>query len=421
VETDDLSAPLGQTKRKKSPKLPFAAPQILAGLLGLCGVVVAGWAALVNDPLGGEPIAVIATGLPAAPAGKNAPKGDGAEHARHDGVAMKAPPEKAMAPPGSQTITIIDGSSGQSKDVIIPGNGAALIHDAPDGKAAGKSAGKSSDASKPDGALPTVDPKLLESSRHGAIPKIGADGTRSYAVYAQARTLPVASKDLPRIAIVVGALGISASGTAEAFAKLPASVTFALAPYSTDVEKLAEHARAEGHEVLLQAPMEPFDYPDNDPGPQTLLTSLTAEQNVDRLHWLMSRFQGYVGIASFMGARFTATEQAMTPVLQDIAKRGLIFVDGSGSTRSIAAQVAGGQSLPFAKADSVLDATPTPIEIDRALARLEIVARNNSVAVGYATAQPASIERIAAWAKKVESRGFVLVPITMVALKTKSS
>ena len=58
---------------------------------------------------------------------------------------------------------------------------------------------------------------------------------------------------------------------------------------------LVARARGEGHEVLLQVPMEPFDYPDNDPGPQTLLTSLDAGQNIDRLHWLMSRFQGYVG------------------------------------------------------------------------------------------------------------------------------
>lgn len=416
METDDLSAPLGQTKSKKSRKLPIAAPQILAGLLALCGLVVVGWAALVNDPLGGEPVAVIATGLPPAPAGKDAPKGDGAEHSRHDGLAMKAPVEKATPPAGSQTITIIDGSSGDRKDVIIPGTGAAA-HDAPAGKADDKSAG----ISKPDSATPTVDRKLLETSRHGSIPKIGADGARSYTVYAQTRALPAAVKDMPRIAIVVGALGISASGTADAFAKLPAPVTFALAPYSTDAEKLAEHARAEGHEVLLQAPMEPFDYPDNDPGPQTLLTSLTGEQNVDRLHWLMSRFQGYVGVESFMGARFTATEQALTPVLQDIAKRGLIFVDGSGSSRSVAAQVSGGQNLPFAKADIIIDAVPTPLEIDRALARLEVTARGSGAAVGYATAQPASIERIAAWAKKVESRGFVLVPITMVVLKAKSS
>ena len=57
--------------------------------------------------------------------------------------------------------------------------------------------------------------------------------------------------------------------------------------------------------------MEPFDYPDNDPGPQTLLTSLTPEQNLDRLHWLMSRFQGYVGLISYMGARLTASQQGL--------------------------------------------------------------------------------------------------------------
>lgn len=101
---------------------------------------------------------------------------------------------------------------------------------------------------------------------------------------------------------MIGGLGISASGTADAFAKLPAPVTFALAPYGADLTKLAERARADNHELLLQVPMEPFDFPNNDPGPQTLLTSLTSEQNIDRLHLLMSRFQGYVGLLSWARA-----------------------------------------------------------------------------------------------------------------------
>jgi polysaccharide deacetylase 2 family uncharacterized protein YibQ len=173
--------------------------------------------------------------------------------------------------------------------------------------------------------------------------------------------------------------------------------------------------------VLLQVPMEPFDYPDNDPGPQTLLTSLTPDQNVDRLHWLMARFQGYVGVVSFMGARFTGSEPALSPVLRDTAKRGLIYVDDGASTRSVAGQIAGSQNLPFAKTDLVLDAMASPVEIDRALTRLEMLARDNGTAVGIATAQPAAVARIAEWAKKVEARGFVLVPITMVANKAKSS
>jgi polysaccharide deacetylase 2 family uncharacterized protein YibQ len=71
--------------------------------------------------------------------------------------------------------------------------------------------------------------------------------------------------------------------------------------------------------------------------------------------------------------------------------------------------------MPFAKADVVIDAMPNPQEIDRALARLELVARDDGSAVGIANAQPPAIARIAAWAKQVESRGFVLVPISMIA------
>lgn len=410
MDPDELNAPLGQSKKKKKPKFPVAVPQLIAGMLGSFGILVMGWAAFVNDPLGGEPIAVVATKLPGA--AQRSGSSDGNEHSRHDGMAGQADKSAAATtptakidtpPPGSKVVTIIDGSSGKSKDVVIPG------------KSGGTPGGKPGRNAAP------IDKNLLDNTRHGAIPKIGPKGTKAAAVYAHPRELPPNRKDLPRIAILVGGVGISASGTADAFSQLPAPVTFALAPYSTDVEKLAERARDENHEVLLQTPMEPFDYPDNDPGPQTLLTSLTAEQNVDRLHWLMSRFQGYVGIVSFMGARFTATETALAPVLRETSKRGLIFVDGGASSRSVASQIAGSQNLPFAKTDIVLDAVPTAVEIDRALTRLEIMARESGTAVGFATAQPGTIARIAEWAKKVEGKGFVLVPISMVANKAKSS
>jgi len=400
VTSDDLNTPLGQEKQKPPSKLPIAGPQLLAGALGLSGLLAVSWALFVNDPLGGEPTAVVATKLPGAnqAGGITIPDSDGKNHSRRDGPADVAAPAKVEIPPGSKTITIIDGSSGKRQDVLIPGNA----------------------NSTPPSSAP-ADQKLLETTRHGAIPQIAPDGTRPSVAYARPRELPANRKDSPRIAIIIGSVGISASGTADAFAKLPAPVTFAVAPYGTDLDKMAEHARADNHEVLLQVPMEPFDYPDNDPGPQTLLTSLSADQNVDRLQWLMSRFTGYVGITSAMGARFTASELALAPVLRETAKRGLIYVDDGGSQRSVAGQIAGSQNLPFAKTDLVLDAVPTPVEIDRALARLELLARDNGAAVGLATAQPATIARIAEWAKKVEGRGFVLVPITMVANKAKSS
>jgi uncharacterized protein len=403
VAADDLNAPLGQDKLKRLPKLPASAPQLLAGVLGLFGLAILGWAVFSDDPLGGEPTAVVATVQPAPGQAKAETGGDGRQHSHHDGMAAGTPAVAATVakrapapPPGSKTVTIIDGSSGQSRNIVIPA--------------------KTGNAAKA-----PADHKLLETTRHGLIPKIAADGTRPLMLYANLRTVPPNKKDWPRIAVIVGGLGISASGTAEALDKLPAPVSFAFAPYGGDLEQLAEKARARKHEVLLQVPMEPFDYPDNDPGPQTLLTSSSSDQNIDRLHWLMSRFQGYVGVVNYMGAKFTASEQALSPVLRETAKRGLIYVDDGSSPRSAAGQIAGSQNLPFAKGDIVLDAMPTPTEIDHALARLELMARERGHAVGLATALPATIARIAAWAKNVEGRGFVLVPITMVAVKAKSS
>ena len=58
----------------------------------------------------------------------------------------------------------------------------------------------------------------------------------------------------------------------------------------------------------------------------------------------------------------------------------------------------------------IIDAVPTAAEIDKALARLETIARERGTATGYASALPVSIERVARWAKTVPGRGIVLVP-----------
>ncbi|HEX5213709.1 MAG TPA: divergent polysaccharide deacetylase family protein [Pseudolabrys sp.] len=401
MPADDLNAPLGQDKRKRPSKLPAVGPQLVAGALGLAGIAAVTWAVAVKDPLGGEPIAVV----PAGPLAKTAekPPVEGQKQAQHSESASAAAPAVKVVipppapPPGSKTITIIDGSSGKHQDVVLPG--------------------KADEAAQ----KPAGDRTNVEATRHGAIPKAAADGARPLRAFAHPRQLPPDKANAPRIAIIVGGLGISTTGTADALSKLPAPVTLAIAPYGNSLDKLVERASTAKHEVLLQSPMEPFDYPDNDPGPETLLTSLTAAQNIDRLHWQMSRMQGYVGIVSYMGARFTSSEPSLAPVLRETAKRGLIYVDDGASSRSIAGQLAASQNFPFARTDVVIDTVPTPVEIDRALARLELVAREHGSAVGLATALPATITRIAEWAKSVEARGFVLVPITMVAMKEKSS
>lgn len=391
---DDLSAPLGQeVPRKRRIRLPFTAPQALATLLGLFLVSFAGFALFDSNPFGGEPAAKLAYD-PATLAG-----------AKQQTTTPTQPAATSEQPAGQKTVTIIDGSSGQRREMPIGGSAAA-------GGAA------DSDTLAPATA---ANPKLLESSRYGLVPA-AAEGLRPFRAYAMASDLQRArAATTPSIAIVVTGLGVGAAKTNDAIMKLPAAVALAFTPYGADPAKLVGQARAQNHEVLLQIPMEPFDYPDNDPGPQTLLTALPAEQNLDRLMWHMSRFQGYVGLANFMGARFSVTEPALQPIIKEAAKRGLGWLDDGTAPRSLAGPLAEAQAMPFAKADATIDAVPTAIEIDKTLARLETIARERGSAIGVASALPVSIERIGQWARQLESRGLMLAPLTTVMTKSKSS
>ena len=392
--TDDLSTPLGQKtgRQKRRFRLPFTATQALAVLLGLFLVAFLTIALFTDNPFGGEPVARIALRQPAA---------DEKLPGAASGHTEKAARSGQQAPAGdNKTVTIIDGSSGKRQDVVI-----------------GSDAGDKTDA-EPAMAMAGIDQRLLEKSRYGMIPVV-ADGLKPFTVYAADADRTKAAK-MPVVAIVIGGLGVGAAKTADAIMKLPPAVTLAFTPYGADPAKLAERARAQRHEILLQVPMEPFDYPDNDPGPQTLLTTLTPEQNIDRLYWHLSRFQGYAGIANFMGARFTATDAVMQPIIREAAKRGLGYLDDGSSPRSAALSLTAAQSMPFAKADFTIDAVPTSAEIDRTLVKLETLAKERGLAVGVASALPISIERLAAWIKTLDSRGIMLVPLTTAMLKSKS-
>jgi polysaccharide deacetylase 2 family uncharacterized protein YibQ len=400
---DDVSTPLGQETVRKTRRfrLPFSATQAIAVLMGLLLLAFLGFAVFNDNPLGGEPSARVAI-RQAAPAEKSA-----STSAASPAPVVKSASDaaKQAAPAGQKTITIIDGSSGARHDVVVSG-------DVPDKV--------ESDAAAPV-VMAGIDQRLLEKSRYGMIP-VAADGLKPFTAYAGGSDVDRArAARMPSIAIVIGGLGVGAAKTSDAIMKLPPAVTLAFTPYGSDPGKLVERARAQRHEVLLQIPMEPFDYPDNDPGPQTLLTTLSAEQNLDRLFWHLSRFQGYAGVANFMGARFVVTDAVMQPIVREAARRGLGYLDDGSAPRSVASSLAESQAMPFARADFSIDAVPTSVEIDRALAKLESLAKERGTAVGIASALPISIERIAVWTRSLESRGIMLVPLTTAMLKSKSS
>lgn len=392
MASQDLTAPLGVAQVQKRRKT-WSIEQIIKIFNIACLVIFAGlgiYIAIVDDPMGGQPFALVAIDkqpvLKPVEAIDNKSKTNVLSN-RYSGEATEA----------SSGVSVLS-PEGQAPSALI-----IRIPDTPNDLKAGENQA-SKEVSQAD---------LLERTRQGLLPRIASNGTRPSDAYAKAPApLSAGIRLTGRIALVVSGLGISKNGTVDAIAKLPAPVTLAFAPYGTDLERSVSRARSNGHEIMLQIPMEPFDYPDNDPGPHTLTVAAKPSENLDRLQWVMSRFTGYVGIMNFMGAKITADPAALTPVMKEINSRGLVFLDDGSSSRSLAVTVGQNTQTPSVRADIPIDAVPKGDVIDKELTRLEALARERGLAIGTANALPVSVERIAVWAKTLEAKGIQLVPVS---------
>jgi uncharacterized protein len=381
--TDDLDAPLGRQQTAKTPRR--RSPAIaLAALIALAGVFL--WRVAHTPATGGAPVAV-ARIEPEQPDPASA--------------VPPAPPPAAEPPPTAADEA--DGERVSGVKITRRGEGggtARVIHVEP-----------VSGIRLP----PAPDRRVVEKGRYGPLPKVSADGARPMDVYARPFVAgPTLREGAPRLALVIGGMGLNAGASLQAIDDLPEAATLAFAPYGADVPSLAAQARERGHETLLQAPMEPFDYPQNNPGPHTLVTG-AGDRTVDDLHWLMSRFAGYAGVMNYLGGRFTADANALSGAMDEIATRGLFYLDDGASPQSRAEALARSLALPFARVDVTIDARATPQAMEAALTRLETLAREKGSAIGFANATPATITRLSRFTRDLERRGIALTPVSALA------
>ncbi|MFZ5789519.1 MAG: divergent polysaccharide deacetylase family protein [Pseudomonadota bacterium] len=219
----------------------------------------------------------------------------------------------------------------------------------------------------------------------------------------------------PRVALVVTGLGLSSAATQAAIRQLPPGVTLAFSPYAGNLQEWVLRARAAGHEVLVELPMEPMNYPADDPGPQALLSSLSATDNLQRLDWVLGRADGVAGVVANMGSRFASNPQLLRPVLARLAQRGFLYVDNRSSPASAVPEIAGEVDLPWAANTRFIDTEATRVAIDGRLQQLERAARETGAALALAQPYPVTIERAVAWAQSLEVKGLALAPVSALA------
>jgi uncharacterized protein len=275
--------------------------------------------------------------------------------------------------------------------------------------------GKTEPAKPGEIVLAKVDPALFDETPNGPLPVIAPDGRQAWQVYARPFRPAEDEKKSGKVALVMAGLGLSKTQTLAAIQQLPGEVTLSFAPYARNLGDWIAQARAAGHEVILEVPMEPDNYPDSDPGPHTLLTGKGPSDNIDSLNWLLTRFPGYVGITNFLGAKFTANEEAMTPILQYLKKRGLMYLDSRSSRKSVGARLAKEFKMPRAYNTRFIDKEASRVSIDARLFELERIAKSTGAAVGIGFPFPVTLERLKTWMADAKKKKIVLVPLSAVA------
>jgi polysaccharide deacetylase 2 family uncharacterized protein YibQ len=257
---------------------------------------------------------------------------------------------------------------------------------------------------------------LTERGPGGLLPIIGPNGERVSREYARPFH---GDPNTPMIAIVVGGMGLNPAVTEAAIDNLPPEVALSFAPYASDLQSWIDRARAAGHEVLIEAPMEPFDYPNDDPGPHTLLADGPAPENERRLAWILSRTTGYFGVSNYLGARFSTSAPALTQVLESLERRGVAFLHDGNGRRSLIDSVGRSTGALYAIADRIVDEDPSPSSIDDRLLALEALAIQNGAALGTGFAFPATVEQIEAWSEGLDLRGYQLAPPSAVMARRR--
>ena len=247
---------------------------------------------------------------------------------------------------------------------------------------------------------------LTQPGPGGPLPVIGKDGKTPFTAYAR----PFTGNGKPRVALVVGGLGLNATATKAAIERLPPEITLSFVPYADGLQAWVNQARAAGHEVILEMPMEPLDYPNNDPGPYTLMAQGQPQETTRRLEWLLSRAAGYFAVTNYLGGRFLQTEAAMSSFTAALKGRGVGFYDdGSARGRNTSAGV------PRASADTIVDQDLSSDSIDRQLTALEATALSKGQALGVGFAYPVTVGQVARWAAGLANRGYQLAPASAVA------
>lgn len=193
------------------------------------------------------------------------------------------------------------------------------------------------------------------------------------------------------VAIIIDDIGYDRK-MADGFLDLDVPLTFSVLPMGTFNHSIIDKSLKKDVEIMLHQPMEPGNYPDVNPGPGALLTSMTPDELIAQLNENLARIPGVKGVNNHMGSKLTASAAQMRQIFTILKKRQLFFVDSRTTAETLCRPSAELLHLPFAERDVFIDHIQTEKFVRKQLKLLIKRARKQGYAIGIAHPHPVTLK-----------------------------
>jgi polysaccharide deacetylase 2 family uncharacterized protein YibQ len=215
----------------------------------------------------------------------------------------------------------------------------------------------------------------------------------------------------PAVAFILTGLGLNKDWTEEVLTTLRGNVTIAISPYSHNVEECLIQASKMGYHGIIGLPLEPYDYPNPDPGPLTVLTGSSPEENRRKTKSVLAKAPKSVSVIGEHGSRFTLSEAELEPVLKEIRNYGSAFIDPRTTLYSKVPKICKVLGMNCHQVDLTLPLRANTKDIDDFFKKVIRNAQENGIVIVSIPAIPDFIRLLTNWTDVLEDKGITLVTI----------
>ncbi len=238
-------------------------------------------------------------------------------------------------------------------------------------------------------------------------PLMQEDGRTVYGAFSKDETIPqtqntstsgLTSGNKARIAIVLTDTGIDKDVYETALRMLPKAVTLAFSSYTENLAALVKKAHNAGYENWLTMPGEPFKYPFNDAGPNTLLNNTETGVLIGQLEALIDDTPFLVGLLNDRDSTFPkdASKKDILPIFLHGA--GLGYLSEMPATHRDPKFVGTMRGMiPSGPIPYILDPDMRPETVQERIRAAETIAQRDGDLIISARISPSVIDQIHNW------------------------